>query len=266
MRSRLGMFALIRPVMTSTEGRWVAMIRWMPAALASCARRQIASSTSPGATIIRSASSSTIMTICGRSLGMPSSSLLSFVLRASYYILLSRGHCCLQISDIGPSSPQPPHCNAADAFFGSVTTGISRCGMPLYTLSSTTFGVDHESVSTSEGFALYKMLIISVLMHTDFPEPVDPGDQHMRHFCNVGYDHLAGDVLADCKSNFGWEVRKRIRFQKLPQITTAVVSLFGTSIPIAALPGIGASIRMSVAARFSLISSARPRILLTFTP
>ena len=43
----------------------VAIIRWMPAARASCARRQIASSTSPGATIIRSASSSTIMTICG---------------------------------------------------------------------------------------------------------------------------------------------------------------------------------------------------------
>ncbi len=43
-------------------------------------------------------------------------------------------------------------------------------------------------------------------------------------------------------------------------------SLFGTSIPTAAFPGIGASIRMSVAARFSLISSARPTILLTFTP
>ncbi len=32
---RVGKFALIVPVMTSTEGRWVAMIRWMPAARAS---------------------------------------------------------------------------------------------------------------------------------------------------------------------------------------------------------------------------------------
>lgn len=43
-------------------------------------------------------------------------------------------------------------------------------------------------------------------------------------------------------------------------------SLFGTSIPIAAFPGIGASIRISVAARFSLISSARPTILDTLRP
>ena len=34
----------------------------------------------------------------------------------------------------------------------------------------------------------------------------------------------------------------------------------------AAFPGIGASIRISAAARFSLMSSASPTILLTFTP
>ena len=31
---RDGTFALISPVMTSTDGRWVAMMRYMPAALA----------------------------------------------------------------------------------------------------------------------------------------------------------------------------------------------------------------------------------------
>ena len=52
---RLGMFALIRPVTTSTDGRCVATTRCMPAARAICARRQIASSTSFGAAaIIRS--------------------------------------------------------------------------------------------------------------------------------------------------------------------------------------------------------------------
>ncbi len=58
--SREGTFALIRPVTTSTDGRWVASTRWMPAARASWVIRTIASSTSRGATIIRSASSSTI--------------------------------------------------------------------------------------------------------------------------------------------------------------------------------------------------------------
>jgi hypothetical protein len=34
---RVGMLALIRPVITSTDGRCVARIRWMPAARAFCA-------------------------------------------------------------------------------------------------------------------------------------------------------------------------------------------------------------------------------------
>ena len=43
---RVGKFALIRPVTTSTDGRCVATMRWMPVARASCARRQIWRSTS----------------------------------------------------------------------------------------------------------------------------------------------------------------------------------------------------------------------------
>ncbi len=63
---REGMFALISPVTTSTDGRCVATTRWMPTARAICAIRQIASSTSRGATIIRSASSSTTTRMYGR--------------------------------------------------------------------------------------------------------------------------------------------------------------------------------------------------------
>ena len=58
-----GILALISPVTTSTDGLWVATIRCIPAALAFCARRQIEFSTSDGEAIIRSASSSMIMTI-----------------------------------------------------------------------------------------------------------------------------------------------------------------------------------------------------------
>ena len=61
---RLGMLALIIPVMTSTDGLCVAITRCIPAARAICASRQIAFSTSLGAAIIRSASSSIIITIC----------------------------------------------------------------------------------------------------------------------------------------------------------------------------------------------------------
>ena len=61
----LPMLDLMVPVITSTEGRWVATTRCIPAARASAARRLIAFSTSLEATIIRSASSSMMMTTLG---------------------------------------------------------------------------------------------------------------------------------------------------------------------------------------------------------
>ena len=59
------MFALIIPVITSTDGLCVAITKCIPAALAFCANLQIASSTSFAATIIKSANSSMIITVCG---------------------------------------------------------------------------------------------------------------------------------------------------------------------------------------------------------
>ncbi len=60
-----GTLVLISPVTTSTDGRWVASTRWMPAARAFWVIRTIASSTSRGAVIIRSASSSMIPRMYG---------------------------------------------------------------------------------------------------------------------------------------------------------------------------------------------------------
>ena len=62
---RVGILALIRPVMTSTLGRWVARIKWIPAARAFWARRAISSSIFLPAVIIKSANSSTTTTING---------------------------------------------------------------------------------------------------------------------------------------------------------------------------------------------------------
>ena len=66
---RLGMLALITPVMTSTDGRWVAITRWMPTARAIWAMRTMESSTSRAATIMRSFNSSTITRMKGRACG-----------------------------------------------------------------------------------------------------------------------------------------------------------------------------------------------------
>ncbi len=65
--TRVGILALMRPVITSTDGRWVATTRWMPQARAFCARRAMGTSTFLPATIIRSASSSITTTIMGSS-------------------------------------------------------------------------------------------------------------------------------------------------------------------------------------------------------
>jgi hypothetical protein len=53
------------PVITSTDGRCVAITRWIPTARAICAMRQMLASTSRAATIIRSLSSSTTITMNG---------------------------------------------------------------------------------------------------------------------------------------------------------------------------------------------------------
>ena len=62
---RAGMLALMTPVMTLTDGRCVATMRWMPTARAFCAMRVMLSSTSRAATIMRSLSSSTTTTMYG---------------------------------------------------------------------------------------------------------------------------------------------------------------------------------------------------------
>ena len=62
---RDGMLVLIMPVTTSTDGRCVATTRWMPQLRPSWPRRMMESSTSDGATIMRSASSSTITIVYG---------------------------------------------------------------------------------------------------------------------------------------------------------------------------------------------------------
>ena len=118
---------------------------------------------------------------------------------------------------------------------------------------------------TSLGSALYKTLMINVLIHTDLPEPVAPAIRRcgiLAMSATVTFPPMsfptAKDILEELFLNSGDSRRSRSM--------TALFSLFGTSIPTAAFPGIGASIRISAAARFSLISSARPTILLTLTP
>ena len=71
---RVGRLALIRPVITLVLGRCVARMMWMPTARLLAARRVMDVSTSLAAVIIRSASSSTMITMNGRKRGKSSPS------------------------------------------------------------------------------------------------------------------------------------------------------------------------------------------------
>ena len=102
--------------------------------------------------------------------------------------------------------------------------------------------------------------MINVLIQTDLPEPVAPAISTCGIFAISVTTTLPpiNDILEVLSLN-------SLDARRFPSMTVEF-SLFGTSIPTAAFPGIGASIRISAAARFNLISSASPTILLTFTP
>ncbi len=131
-------------------------------------------------------------------------------------------------------------------------------------LSSTTFGSTMISF-TSSGCALYKMLMIKVLMQTDLPEPVAPAISMWGILAMSDTTAFPAMSLPTAKAILEGKSWNSL-LSRRSRSATAMVSLLGTSMPIAAFPGIGASIRMSVAARCILISSDSPTIFETFTP
>ena len=110
---------------------------------------------------------------------------------------------------------------------------------------------------TSSGSALYRHTHDQRVDADGFSGTGRTGNQKMRHLCDIRNDCLSSDIFSDGKcivldlgcSGIPCDSRRS-------RSITALFSLFGTSIPTAAFPGIGASIRISAAARFSLISSA----------
>ena len=119
---RLGKLALMRPVTTLTDGRWVARTRWIPVARAFWASRTIGSSTVWPLRIIRSASSSTMITMYGsRSAGSARVSLYE-----AMFLAVAPANFRYRIS-ISPTA----HFSAAIARSASVMTGTRRWGIPL---------------------------------------------------------------------------------------------------------------------------------------
>ena len=102
-----------------------------------------------------------------------------------------------------------------------------------------------------------------MLIHTDLPEPVAPAISICGIFAISAIIVFPAISLPTPNDIADWLSLNSLDSTSSLKYTLPA-SLLGTSIPIAALPGIGASILMS--ARLSLISSDKETILLTLTP
>ena len=107
--------------------------------------------------------------------------------------------------------------------------------------------------------------MIRVLIHTDLPDPVAPAIRRCGILPISATTVFPPISLPTANASSDGNSRNSFVSNRSRSMTGLLVA-FGTSIPTAAFPGIGASIRISAAARFSLISSVSPTILLTFTP
>ena len=154
--------------------------------------------------------------------------------------------------------------SAPAAFFGSVTTGINKCGIPLYPESSTIFG-STSIIFTSLGLALYNIDTIIEFMHTLLPDPVAPAISTWGILAISPTHTSPAAFFPSAKHSLDlWFLNTSDSITSL-NITDSVTE-FGTSIPTAAFPGIGASILIVLAAKLNAISSDKPTILLTLTP
>ena len=112
---------------------------------------------------------------------------------------------------------------------------------------------------------MHKSPAIMVLMQTDLPLPVEPATKRCGILLKsavimlplISLPRPMHSLPPECftASQSTTSLKKTVSFFR-----------FGTSMPIAALPGIGASIRTPGAASFKAISSARFTTELTLTP
>jgi len=118
-------------------------------------------------------------------------------------------------------------------------------------------GSMHGIISTESGnIDLNKRLIIRLLMHTLFPEPVAPATRRWGILAISATTFCPDISFPKAKASFELYSLNSLE-SKTSFKNTGTTSLFGTSIPTAAFPGIGASILTPDAARFRDISSER---------
>ena len=107
--------------------------------------------------------------------------------------------------------------------------------------------------------------MMRLLMQTLFPEPVEPAINRWGMDFKSATMHFPAMSFPTAKDILDFASLNSLE-STISRMVTMLIFSFSTSMPTAALPGMGASIRMLLASKFSAISSARRTMLLTLTP
>lgn len=113
--------------------------------------------------------------------------------------------------------------------------------MPLYTPSSTTLGSTISSF-TSSGEDLNSRLMMKELIHTDLPEPVEPAMSRWG-ILDRSAMAMAPPISRPSATVRRLEASANSREAMTSRMGTVLTTLLGTSMPTAAFPGMGASMR-----------------------
>ena len=252
---RVGKLALINPVTTSTDGRCVATIRWMPTARAIWASRTSEFWTSPAETIMRSASSSTTTTQYGSRSSAIDRPVVA--LDVAHLLGLQRLVALVHLAD-DPAQ-------AGRRLLGVGHHRGQQVRDALVDGQLQTLGIDHQEAHVGR-----RGLVEDRADHRVEADRLaaarGAGDEQVRHGRQIGDHRLprarpCRGPAAACPWTRRTPPRRRSRAG-----TRWTASSFGTSMATVPRPGIGPTMRTEAALRASARSSARFTTWLTFTP
>ena len=269
---RVGIFALIRPVITSTDGRCVARIRCTPAARAFCARRAMSSSTFLPTIIIMSANSSMITTmygsgssgsaarfgISGFGLEQRIEQRLAGVLGV-LHLLVEAGQ--VAHADRRHQLVAPLHLGDAPAqrvgrFLHVGDDRREQVRDALVDRELQHLRVDHDHAHVFRAGLVQQAQHHRVDRHR-LAGTGRAGDQQMRHLGQVDDDRLAADILAQRERQRRLQLVVLVRTQDLGQIDDLAIGVLGISRPITVLPGITSTTRTLITDRPRAMSLSR---------
>ena len=138
------------------------------------------------------------------------------------------------------------HCSALAAFFGFVTTWVSRCGSRLYWPISTRLGSTRIS-RTWSGVLRISIDVTMQLMQLDLPAPVAPATSRwgiVDRFIITARPAMSRPTA----TSSGWVAFLASGEARMSPSDTRCRLWLGTSTPMAERPGMGARMRTSAEA------------------